>query len=104
MGPLKPRSFTSASRGLFGEQLLGTTLRDTGYPSLLATKFTTTGLARLAPDLQLLSTKAFARLTFRRDSGPLTCDSFLSNYAAILAPKIPRKVWMFSSRWIALTV
>lgn len=28
----------------------------------------------LAPDLQLLSTKAFARLTFRRDSGPLTCE------------------------------
>ena len=31
-------------------------------------------VARLAPDLQLLSTKAFARLTFRRDSGPLTCE------------------------------
>jgi hypothetical protein len=31
-------------------------------------------VARLTPDLQLLSTKEFARLTFRRDSGPLTCE------------------------------
>lgn len=31
-------------------------------------------VAKLAPDLQLVSIKEFARLTFRRDSGPLTCD------------------------------
>jgi hypothetical protein len=31
-------------------------------------------VAKLAPDLQLLSAKEFARLAFRRDSGPLTCE------------------------------
>lgn len=34
-------------------------------------------VAKLAPDLRLLSTEEFARLVFRRDSGPLTCE-FLS--------------------------
>jgi hypothetical protein len=31
-------------------------------------------VAKLAPDLRLVSTKEFARLVFRRDSGPLTCE------------------------------
>ena len=61
-------------------------------------------VATLARDLRLVSSKEFARLVFRRDSGPLTCKFLPQQLRCDSGTKNPANGVDVGMQWTILTV